>query len=615
MCLPPTTNLRVGGPGSGSMLLVLALAAGLSGCVMKRETYDVPVVEVPDRFKYAPSTAATAEDVGEVAPATVPQNISRWWRHFENEELNGLVEQALANNRLLKAAVSRIAQAQALAGVEGADEWPQISASGSFEMEQPEGGIGSVPQGGDSNIRRTYQVGVEASYEVDFWGKNRAKTQAAYERAWASVFDRETVVLTLVSDVVRNFVEYLSLQDRIANADWTRETLTNMLGAVRERVDGGEATAIQLAQQNTAVAASRAVIPELELQRNLRVNALAVLLGTTPSAITLKSEGLADIKFPDVTPGVPSRLVLRRPDIRRNESNLAAADADIDAARAELVPALNLTAEAGYGARHLNLLFVPESFFFNLGAVIAQSIFDGGRRRAQIKFEEAQHAELVHNYVQSVYTAIGEVENALVSIKYLSERERLQAEAVTAAVEAYGFSQESYRIGASDYLTLLDTERTLFTERDELHRIAFSRYVASIDLFQALGGSMAPDEVPKITRNEAPHISTSPPHFADQKARQPLMPLVPNLPAAGHWVHVATLWSERAAWRHWRRLKAEFPSLLAEVTPQIHRQTMDHKRGTWVNVLVGPYQLAGAANGLCQDLKKGGNGCQVLRRE
>ena len=597
-----------------SIAVLALLHLGLTGCLVKREEYKLPSIEMPDTFRHAPPGKATAAEAVQTAPRTVPQSISRWWRHFGNEELNNLIDEGLANNYQLKAAIARIAQAQALAGVEKADQWPELSASADYSVDRPEGGVASADPGDSVRSEHTYQVGVAASYEVDLWGKNRAKTEAAMERAWASVFDRETVALTLSADIVRNFIEYLSLLDRIRNAAWTRTTLTNMQEAVRERVEGGEATNLQLAQQAAAVAASKAVIPVLELQLNQRINAIALLVGKAPSQIQIKSNTLKDIKLPETLPGVPSRLLLRRPDIRQIESNLIAADADIDTARAELFPALNLSAEAGYGAKHLDFLFAPESFFFSAGATLVQIIFDGGRREAQIKFEEAQHAELVHNYSQAIYTAVKEVEDALVSIRFLTQRRASQKAAEDAAILAYGFSKESYAIGASDYLTLLDTERTLFNERDTLLRVEFERFVASVDLFRSLGGGMAPEEVLVASNQETEKDSRPPGYWKDEIARRPIGQLVPNLPADGHWIHMASVWSEHGAWRHWRRLQQRFPTQLKELNPQIHRQLMNDRKGTWVSILVGPFVEKADAKGLCSAFQQAGNGCQVLVR-
>ncbi len=597
-------------------LFIIGFSAVLmTGCAVKRDAYDLPSIELPSSYKHASPDRSTAAQSGEPAPAVIPQSVSRWWEHYGNEELNSLVLEGLANNYQLKAAIQRIVQAHALADVEEADQWPELSGSAGYELEAPVGGIGSLTAGDTRKSRHTYQVGVEASYEIDLWGKNRSKTEAAFQRAWASLFDRETVALTLTSDITRNFVEFLSLMDRISNAQLTEETLTNMETAVRDRVAGGEATALQLAQQKSAVAASKAVIPVLKLQRDQRLNALALLVGKSPSQINIVSSGLKDIIVPDTkSPGVPTRLLLRRPDIRSIEANMIAADADIDTARAELFPSIDLSAEAGFGARHLNLLFAPQSLFFNAAASVTQVIFDGGRRKNQIKFEEAQHAELVHNYSQAIYTAVKEVEDALVSIRYLGIRRDRQKEAVVAAEEAYHFSKQSYDIGASDYLTLLDTERTLFQGRDELQRVDFEVYVATIDLFKALGGSVAPREIRVATSQDSETISQPPGYFTDELPLNPLQSFVPNLPEKGHWVHLASLWSEDAAWRHWRRLKQRFPARLKKTTPRIDRQQSIKEVGSWVSVLVGPFDDRADAYSLCNEFHVLGNGCQVMVR-
>jgi multidrug efflux system outer membrane protein len=500
-----------------------------------------------------------------------------------------------------------------LAGVESAEEWPEITASAESSGQSPEDGIASLGEGEQRRFDQTHQVGIEASYEVDLWGKNRARTQAALERAWASVFDRETVALSLAGDIVRNYLEYLSLNDRIVNAEWTQETLNNLLQAVEERVEGGEATAIQLAQQRTAVANSKSVIPVLELQRELRINALALLLGKSPAEIDIQAQSLVEIKFPTISPGVPSRLILRRPDLRRDEANLIAADADIDVARAELFPTPTLSAEAAYGANSISLLFRPESFFFSIGAAVTQAIFDAGRRQSQIKFEEAQHAELVHNYAQSIYTAVNEVENALVSVELLSKRRELQDQAVTSAKEALSFATEAYDIGAVDYLTMLDTERTLFTERDEFHQVEFDRFVASVDLYLALGGDIDHTLIAS-TENDSDKESRPPRYFQNEVAYSPVPDLRPNLPKEGHWVHLASLWGERAAWRHWRRMEEKYPTILNDLSPQIHAQQDESVEGNWVTVLLGPYPDVADANNICAALLDRGEGCRTLTR-
>ncbi len=599
---------------SAPCCLVLVLA--VAGCgASKRDEYNIPEIKLP--ASYSNLSKAQAEKIrsDETAPMTIPQSISRWWMYYGNKELNSLVDEALANNYRLKAAIARIAQANALYGVNLAKELPRISSSAKNDISAPVYGLGSVKQGKEVQSERSYQIGMDVSYEVDLWGKNRAASEAALERAWSSVFARETVSLTLSADVTSNFIEYLSLSDRIKTAEITRDTIEGMLWAVGERLKGGEATSLQLAQQKSAVADAKAVIPILKLQRSQKVNAIALLLGKSPSEIKIKSKSLADIILPDVNPGVPSRLIMRRPDIRKSEADLIAADADIDAARAELLPSINLTGNYSYGSNYLKYLFTPESLIYSAAVSLTQIIFDAGKRENKIKLSEAKQAELVHNYMQTTYTALREVEDALVAIRFLALREKAQQESVDASQTAYKMSSILYKLGSIDYLTLLNTERTMLKAKDENLRIKFNQYRSTIDLFKSLGGGMEPDAV-KIVEAKQDNYS-----YKDGNIRlADELPLIPeNKPTIGlqtknFWVHMAALWSEKAARRHWRRLRNQFPTMLGNLKPTIRREPVAENKGTWASLLLGPFKNRNDADGLCLALRNKGQGCQVIVR-
>jgi len=597
-------------------ILIVIASVALAGCQAKRDEYHVPDVDLPLSYENATNSQKASAGNAEPAPMTVPQTISRWWEHFSNPELNELVEEGLANNHQLKAAIARIAQAEARIISVGAKEAPEISASGKADAQSPAGGPGTFQDTKQTKIRHSYQIGALVNYEVDLWGKNRAATQATIERAWSSLFARETVALTLTSDIVRNFIQYLSFNDRVRTAEWTLETLTNMLGAVKGRLDGGEATALQLAQQRSAVADAKAVIPILKLQRETAKTAIALLLGKAPSDLKIESVSLNDIKFPAVHPGLPSRLLMRRPDIRKAESDMIAADADIDTARAALFPTIDLTGEVGYASRHLQTLLSPQSLFFSVAAQVAQVIFDSGRRDADIKYSEARHAELVHNYQQSVYTAMKEVEDGLISVQLIGEREQAQIESADAAQQAYSLSSQSYTLGGTDYLTLLDTERTMYRAADELHRIRLDRFSAAVDLFKALGGGMDFDQTEVVSG--ARKYENSRYYrwkFNDEQPNSPTGKPRSHLPVPGYWVQMAALWSEVAAWRHWRRIQGRFPDLLKGVQPVIRRAPGPDRKGTWATILVGPYFNKDDADGLCHAFQASGQGCNVLIRE
>lgn len=464
------------------LLLSAALVLVLTGCAVKRDSYETPTVPLPASVEGPPGsvTAVAAED-------RLP-DLSRWWTRFDSAELNALVERALTHNWQVRAAVARLAQAEAGWRRTRADELPTLDAFGDAGAEAPRGGIGSVREGQDVNSERSFSVGLRARYEVDLWGANAAASEAAWERAQASADARRTVAWTLTADVVTAYLQVLSLSDRITTAEGTLRVLRDQLQAVIDRMEGGDADALQVAQQRTAVSEAAAVIPVLSLQRDQALHALAVLIGTTPDQVQLRGRTLTDVQFPTVAAGIPSHVLLRRPDIQRAEHELLAADADIDVARAAFLPSFALTAESGFGSNYLTTLLRPESLLWSLAASILQPIFDGGENEARLDVAEARHQELAANYMQAVYTSLREVKDALSGVHYLDQRLAGQREAVAAAREALALSREAYAIGTIDFITLLDTERTLFTNEDILHRIEFERANASVALFKALGG-------------------------------------------------------------------------------------------------------------------------------
>ncbi len=603
--------------GIPSRLGFLVLSVTLAGCALKRDDYAIPKVDLPKSYLHSSGEQSeTDAKPGRAASMTVPQNISKWWVYFENDELNNLVETALANNHELKAAVSRINEFKALWGSVWADQWPEISSSGDYGIEAPLY-KGLVKPGEKIQSKKKYEVGINISYELDLWGKSAAASEAAYQKAWSSIFARETVALTLTSSVVTSFLQYLSFNDRVQTAVKTQHTHKEMLKAVEERLENGEATALQIAQQRAAVFSAAAVIPVLELQREHALNSIALLLGKAPSEITIKSKTLNDVTFPDVQPGLPSRLLLRRPDIREAEAELISADASIDVARTQLLPTFKLTAERGFSSRNLATFLSPESLFYNAALSLTQIIFAAGKRKSQVEFAEARHGVLVQNYKKSIYTAMKEVEDALVSIRFLTLRKEAQLEAVKAAGISYELSNTTYAIGMLDYLTLLDTERTLYQDTDELHRVKLERLQASVDLFKALGGGMESQGDFVVAKAEkGKDLKNINREFKILK--DPYIPVSGNSPSLtdeeGFWVQLTATWSEAAADRHWRLFKARYPKQLKEMTPTFRMEKAPIKNGNWYTMLVGPFEERNNADELCDNLRLEGQGCHILVR-
>ena len=298
----------------------------------------------------------------------------------------------------------------------------------------------------------SYAASVAASYELDFWGRNRSALNAAQSLALATRYDRETIAITVLADVATTYFAILEFRDRLAIANENLANAESVLAIVEARVRNGAASALELAQQRTVVANQRAALPALEQQLRQTENALAILLGVTPDALTVTSGSLGDIALPAVAPGLPSELLSRRPDIGNAEAQLVAANADIGVARAALFPSIQLTAQTGFESLALSSLFNSAGFFYTLVASVTQPIFEGGRLAGQVDLTEARYEELVQVYRSTVINAFRDTEDALVAIRQLAEQQTLQQEAVDAAQAAFELADTRYRGGAGTLL-------------------------------------------------------------------------------------------------------------------------------------------------------------------
>ncbi|HEX2113062.1 MAG TPA: efflux transporter outer membrane subunit, partial [Alphaproteobacteria bacterium] len=318
--------------------------------------------------------------------------------------------------------------------------------------------------------------------------KNRSTLASARSLALASRYDRETIAITVLANVGITYFSVLEFRDRLAIARDNLANAESVLAIVEARVRNGAASALELAQQRTVVANQRAALPALEQQLRQAENALAVLLGETPDALTIASGSLDDITLPEVAPGLPSELLNRRPDIANAEAQLIAANADIGTARAALFPSIQLTAQGGYESTALSSLFNGPGLFWTLVASVTQPIFEGGRLAGQVDLTEARYEELVQTYRSTVINAFRDTEDTLVAIRQLAVQQMLQEEAVAAAQAAFDLADTRYRGGADTLLNVLDAQRTLFQARDQLVQIRSARLQAVVSLFRALGG-------------------------------------------------------------------------------------------------------------------------------
>ncbi|CAA7618152.1 Outer membrane protein (fragment) [Candidatus Terasakiella magnetica] len=469
------------------------------GCSLTPE-FQRPKQDIPAAFR---------NPVPEPSPE-LPRPTSQWWLAYNSDELNALVEEALSNNHDVKAATQRILQAEAQAGSAASSLLPTISLGAKRSADSPTGGQGSIINPPTNRTHRLSQMGLSTSYELDLWGKIRASEVSALASALANVHDREVITTTLVADLVLTYLQYLEGNDRESVARQNIANMKTMHAAVRERVRLGESSRLELAQQRNVLAQGEATIPPILLQRERAQNKIAVLLGRPPQSLTLGSKSMLELKIPEVSPGLPSDLLLRRPDIKKAEANLMAANANIGVARAKMLPSFSLTGERGWASQLFDTIINPGSIYWNIAASITATVFDNGKTAADITFSRAKFTELAEVYQQVVLTSLRDVEDALLGVRLENDLEVAQEEVLKASLDAYSLSSEAFRLGMVDYLNVLETQRTRFQAEDARVQARFGRLEASVALYKALGGGMESDQPEKPATAAAPEGTNKP---------------------------------------------------------------------------------------------------------
>lgn len=423
----------------------------------------------------------------EGSPRTAPAKISRWWAQLRSSELNRLVALADIDNLDIAVAVAQLEAAQAQAEIAGAALWPTLNYVDNNTRSRASGtntpGV-TLP----ASQRNNFTKELSASYIVDLWGQNRALLDAAMHTASASAYQIEVVRLTALVTVVNNYLLFLGNNERVEVANRNLANAERILKVIQERYAAGTASDFEVAQQGALTESQRAAIPPLRQAAENAVTAIALATGRPVQEINLKSRNLRGLRVPTVTPGLPSSLLLRRPDVRNAEQSLAAADANVEAARKAFFPTITLTGLLGYQSALISTLVKPQSLVFNAAANITQPIFDGGRLRGQLSLNEAQRQQLLETYRRSILQSLVDVENALIAIRENAAREAAQRRAVVLARQAFALGEQRLGQGTIDLSTLLTTQNTLFQAEDLLIQVRLARLQAVVSLYQALGG-------------------------------------------------------------------------------------------------------------------------------
>ena len=459
-------------------LIALCFAASSAGCILTQDLPD-PALDIPDGYKAARLTAPDA-------PPTLD-----WWRGFRSPELTDLMQEAQRVNLDIAAAVARFKQADAQARIAGAALLPTVSGGGSETYSRTSGSSASGLSNGGREVVN-YSASLSASYQLDFWGQNRDAAQAAEETAIANRFDRDVVALTTLTAVANAYFQVLASQDRIRTAESNIASATRVLEAIKQRFKAGTGTDLDVAQQEAVLGNQRASVPPLRQTLAQNINALATLVARPPESVRVTGGSMNAISSPRVTPGLPSELLTQRPDIRRQEAQLASATANVGSARAQFFPSIQLTGQGGYQSSALVSLFQPHAAFFSMVGSLTQPIFDGGKILGNFEFNQAKQEELLQTYRKTVVSAFADVDTALTAIKETTAKFRLQREVVASSRRAFQLSAQQLRAGTADIVTVLNTQVTLFQAEDVLWQAQLAQLLAVVSLYQALGGGWEP---------------------------------------------------------------------------------------------------------------------------
>ncbi len=396
-----------------------------------------------------------------------------WWRLFGNDELDTLIPQALAHNTDVGRALARVEQARAAVRIAGGSRFPALDGSVSAAQNVENLNGNTLADGTSAQL--------SLSYEVDLFGRNRASRASAFRSLKATQYDEQATRLMVAAETARVYTSVLALQARVHTAQTNLEAARQLLELTQKRFDAGAVSALEVSQQRSLVASSEASTASLTQQLGNSRNALAVLIGVAPSALPPLSGTLASFSVPQVSATLPAEVLTQRPDIRAAEERLAAADADIGAARAALFPSLNL----GLGTA---FAFDANTPVTTLTAGVLAPIFHGGELQGALDQSWAKRREVAESYRATVLTAFQEVEDALLAQQAADTRQESLTRAATAAQDAERISRLRFEAGSSDFLTLLDAQRTRLSGDDSAIQATADRLSASYQLIRALGG-------------------------------------------------------------------------------------------------------------------------------
>jgi len=456
-------------------LITVVVASGLLAGCMVGPNYHRPAAQTPTAFRDLSEKSQVSAQAASYAD--VP-----WWQVFQDPQLQELIRTALKQNYDLQIATERINQARAQVAVTRSSLFPQLQANSNFAG------------GREGHFQTKYNfliLTADAAFQLDFFGKLRRATEAARAELLATQDARQTVILTLVSDVASDYFALLELDLQLQITRETVKTQEDSVKLTTLRVEHGVATKLDVLQAQQTLDTANAQIPDLERQIAQEENAISILLGNYPQSVSRGRPLVGQTLPPDVPPGLPSALLERRPDIREAEQVLVAANAEIGVAKAQFFPQISLTGSAGgaFGrSSAFSSLMSSQLGIWSYGANVSQPVFTGGALKGNLKSAQSQYQQALLAYRQTIQRAFGDVSDALIGYQKLHEVRVRQEDTVADLQESVRLSNLRYSGGTTTYLEVLDGQRALFAAELTLAQARGNEYQSLVRLYRSLGG-------------------------------------------------------------------------------------------------------------------------------
>ena len=452
---------------------LLPLIAVLAGCTLGPD-YKRPEIKSPAAFQYEPKDAAQTAD-------------TLWWQQFQDPVLDQLIAEALAHNTNIQIAAANVEQAAAVLTQTRSQLFPAIGYGAGAQRERTREPAFAALIPNYPNPASAYQAALQASWEIDLWGRIRRQSEAAYANVLATDEARRGVILTLVANVANGYLQLRGLDAQLAVAKKTLQTYKESVDLFTLQFQYGQVSMMNVAQAQSQYETAAAQIPLLEQQIAQTQNSLAVLIGRDPGPI-VRGKSVYDLKLPQVPQGVPSQLLERRPDLLQSEQQLIAANAQIGAAKALYFPTISLTGAYGNASADLSKLFSGPARVWSYAGSAVGPIFSFGAVSGQVAQAEAGQQAALLNYQLSIRNAFADVDNALVANTKLQEQLDAQVKLVAALQQYSDLARLQYDGGYTSYSTVLQAEQALFPAQLNLASIRAQVFASAVNIYKAMGG-------------------------------------------------------------------------------------------------------------------------------